>query len=268
MTDHFPTDAASPVPPDSDLSRPADVHDEVEQLREERDYLLTSLRDLDNERAAGEIADDDYRALRDSYTARAAVVLRAIDDEPAPELTGAGSVEAQAGPGMMRRRPVVWVGAVLALAALVGIAVAEWSGERTANQSVSGSLPAGPAQHLALAHRLDNQNKAPEALREYDATLTMDPSNAEALAYRGWLLKRAGLADRALESLDKAIAVDPGYPDAHFFRGMVLYQDRHDPAAAVPEFQTFLADNPPPALVPPVVDVLNRARRDAGLPAG
>jgi len=233
-SDNFPTDAASPAPPDSDLSRPADVPDDVEQLREERDYLLTSLRDLDTERAAGEIADDDYQALRDSYTARAATVLRAIDDEPAPELAGAERIDAQGGPAMLRRRPVVWVAAVLALAALVGIAVMELSGERTANQSVSGSVPAGPTRHLALAHRLDDQNKAPEALREYDATLKLEPSNAEALAYRGWLLKRAGLADLALESLDKAIAVDPRYPDAHFFRGMLFYQDRHDPAAAPP----------------------------------
>ena len=88
-----------------------------------------------------------------------------------------------------------------------------------------------------------------------------------ALAYRGWLLKRAGLPDQAMASLDAAIAVDPRYPDAHFFRGMVLYQDRKDPAAAVTEFRLFMSNNPPQEMVPLVEDVLRRAMADAGQPA-
>ena len=46
---------------------------------EERDFLLASLDDLERERAAGDVTDDDYRALKESYTARAAAVLRELD---------------------------------------------------------------------------------------------------------------------------------------------------------------------------------------------
>ncbi|HEV3401076.1 MAG TPA: tetratricopeptide repeat protein, partial [Acidimicrobiales bacterium] len=80
-----------------------------------------------------------------------------------------------------------------------------------------------------------------------------------------WILARAGLADPALAALDQAIALNPRYPDAHFFRGMVLYQGRNDPAGAVAEFEAFLANNPPPDSVAAVRDVLERARRDAGM---
>ncbi|MDQ3642361.1 MAG: tetratricopeptide repeat protein, partial [Actinomycetota bacterium] len=108
--------------------------------------------------------------------------------------------------------------------------------------------------------------KAAEALKIYDELLKTDPRNVQALAYRGWLLKRAGLPDLAMASLDQAVAVDPRFPDAHFFRGMVLYQDRGDPAGAVTEFRLFMANNPPPEMVPLVEDVLRRAMADAGQP--
>src|SRR5437868_2380987 len=57
--------------------------DGMSDLLEERDFLLRSLRDLEAERAAGDIEENDYRELKDDYTARAAAVIRALD-EPAP----------------------------------------------------------------------------------------------------------------------------------------------------------------------------------------
>ncbi len=48
------------------------------ELEEQRDFLLTSLRDLEAERAAGDIEEADFLALRDNYTSRAAAVLRIL----------------------------------------------------------------------------------------------------------------------------------------------------------------------------------------------
>ncbi len=48
-------------------------------LEDERDFLLSSLRDLDAEHDAGDIDDVDYETLRDDYTVRTAEVLRAIE---------------------------------------------------------------------------------------------------------------------------------------------------------------------------------------------
>jgi hypothetical protein len=48
-------------------------------LEEQRDFLLASLRDLERERIVGDVDDADYQALRSSYTARAADIIRRIE---------------------------------------------------------------------------------------------------------------------------------------------------------------------------------------------
>jgi tetratricopeptide (TPR) repeat protein len=190
-----------------------------DELEEERDFLLSSLRDLEREREAGELSQRDYQALHDDYTARAA---------------------------------------------LTGSAVLAFSGQRNAGAPITGSLPETPSGRLQQALQLESEGKAADALKIYDDMLKADPRNVQALAYRGWLLKRAGLPDLAMAALDQAIGIDPRFPDAHFFRGMVLYQDRSDPAGAVTEFRLFLSNNPPQEMVPLVEDVLRRAMADAG----
>ena len=47
-------------------------------LEEERDFLLGSIDDLEAEHAAGDLNDHDYETLCDTYTARAADVLRRL----------------------------------------------------------------------------------------------------------------------------------------------------------------------------------------------
>ncbi len=233
-----------------------------EELEEERDFLLASLRDLEGEREAGELSDRDYQALHDDYTARAAVVLRALErskdrpvarrDRPQPVRT--------------RRSLGITIVVIVAIAGLAGGAVAAFSGQRQAGAPMTGSLPDTPSGRMQQALQLESRGQAAEALKIYDELLRADPRNVQALAYRGWLLKRAGLPDKAMESLDQAVAIDPKFPDAHFFRGMVLYQDRNDPAGAVTEFRLFMSNNPPREMVPLVEDVLRRAMADAGQP--
>ena len=233
-----------------------------EELEEERDFLLTSLRDLEREREAGELSERDYQALHDDYTARAAVVLRAL--ERGKDRSGTRRDRPQ--PVRTRRSLGVTVVVMVAIAGLAGGAVAAFSGQREAGAPMTGSLPDTPSGRMQQALELETQGKAADALKIYDELLRADPRNVQALAYRGWLLKRAGLPDKAMESLDQAVAIDPRFPDAHFFRGMVLYQDRKDPAGAVTEFRLFLSNNPPQEMVPLVEDVLRRARADAGQP--
>jgi tetratricopeptide (TPR) repeat protein len=238
------------------------VHDR-DELEEERDFLLASLSDLKREREAGELSERDYQALHGDYTARAAVVLRALErDGSRPPRR-----DSEAPRPVKTKRPlVVTLGVVLLVAALAGGAVAAFSGQREPGAPMTGSLPDTPSGRMQQALQLESEGKAAEALRIYDELIKADPRNIAALAYRGWLLKRAGLPDQAMESLDRAIAVDPRFPDAHFFRGMVLYQDRKDPAGAVAEFRLFLSNNPPREMIPLVEDVLRRAMADAGQP--
>ena len=158
------------------------------------------------------------------------------------------------------------VAVVVVIAGLAGGAVLAFSGQRQTGAPMTGSLPASPSGRMAQALQLEREGKAAEALAIYDDLLKTDPRHVQALAYKGWLLKRAGLPDLAMASLDQAVSIDPRFPDAHFFRGMVLYQDRKDPAAAVTEFRLFMSNNPPREMVPLVEDVLRRAMADAGQP--
>ena len=220
-------------------------------LLAERDFLLRSLRDLDAERAAGDIDEGDYQSLKADYTARAAAVLKALKAPPKGELVAEN--HERRGSVQRVRRWVVAGGVVIALAALSGWAVASSSGDRVSGQNITGQTPgdtvasssASIEAELAKARDLFGQQKVLEAIKTYDSVLAKDPKQPEALAYRGWLLHLAGVDDRALESLNSAIAADPTFPDTHFFRGELLCTYAHDQQGAVAEFNQFLATNPP-----------------------
>ena len=260
--------------------------DQVVALEEEREFLLASLRDLEREKEAADIDDGDYQTLRDDYTARAAAVLRtleeihAADDATEAESPDSGGTIVSEGsattgvergvrdgrarrPGGTRRTAVIAVTIVLVVAVGAGLGVAAFSGERLGNENVSGRGMSETARHTTQAQQLETEGKAAEALKEYDAAITADPGNIVALTYKGWLLGRAGFADRAMASIDQAIAVNPNYPDAHFFKGMILYESLQNPAGAVQEFEKYLASNPPPSAAAAVQGVLDRARGDA-----
>jgi len=237
-----------------------------EELEEERDFLLSSLRDLDRERENGELSERDYQALHADYTARAAVVLRALERGSARAARRGKQSQAPA-PVRTKRPLVITLGVVALIAAMAAGAVVTFSGARGSGP-ITGSAPDSAQGRLQQALQRESDGKAADALKVYDQLLKDDPRNVQALAYRGWLLKRAGLPDQALTNLDQAISIDPSFPDAHFFKGMVLYQDRSDPAGAVTEFRLFLSNNPPADMIQPVEDVLKQAMTAAGMPTG
>lgn len=249
-------------------------------LEGERQFLLDSIVDLDTQYEAGEISEEDYDALREDYTVRAAEVMRALEAYDEGHLTDEGEVEdadywddeeetSEAGRGRGHRRTrhsssrklvALVVIAGMVLVTLLSV-VTLFGG--SSNPDGTNAAPSSIAQRLALAHQYESQGQAVDALKQYDAVLKDEPRNVEALTYRGWLLKLAGLTDQAEEYLDRAVETDPAYPDAHFFRGMLYFQDRQNPTAAIPEFETYLASNPPPETVQAVQGVLEQARQAA-----
>jgi tetratricopeptide (TPR) repeat protein len=220
---------------------------------EEREFLLQSLRDLERERAEGDIDEADYLALRDDYTARAAAAIRGDEPvEPAPD----------AAPRRRRRwRAVVLTVAVLGSGALAGELLARSAGERVAGDAVTGSIRETSTSRLGRARALFDDGKLVASLKQFDRVLADDPENVTALSYRGYIISLAGLVGEGLATLDRAIAIDPGYPFAHFFKGLVHLNARKDPAAAIPELEAFLANDPPPAMRTVVRDILDAARQ-------
>ena len=238
----------------------------MSNLADERDFLLKSIADLDAERAAGDISEDDYRALRDDYTARAAGVLRALDSPQIADVETAAPA-----PRSRARLAIAGIG-VVALSVAAGWGLSSAMGERLPGEEATGAIIEAPADPLTRAQQLVSEGKVLEAVKLYDEVLADEPTGrtkAIALAQRGWLISRAAsadpsLADRGLAQIDEAIAADPKYADAYFFKGMLLSRDKDDPVGAAVAFRTFLAMNPPQELAAFVEGELRAAVALAG----
>lgn len=217
-------------------------------MEDQRRFLLRSLDDLERERRAGDIDEHDYQALRDDYTARAAAVLRALEEGGAKTVAGA--------PAAPPRRGRRWLAAVLVAAVAVtsGLAVAASSGARLPGDTITGDIrQTGPGK-LQQAAELASTGDYRAALELYDAVLADDPANVEALSERGLLLvslasatERTSLGDAGLASIEEALALDPGNARALFYRGLGL-RLKGDSAGATDSFTAALAADPPPAL--------------------
>jgi hypothetical protein len=222
--------------------------DRLARLEEERRFLLTSIDDLEREHTAGDIAEDDYVELKDGYIARAAEVIREIE-----------SGRAALAPVRHRnwRRTLVVTSAVVAVAVLAGVLLAQYLGQRTPGTVASGGTGDSINTLLSEARALQSTDPA-TAVTKYDAVLKVAPDNAEALAYKGWLLVRIGaeavnrkvaggqdLINQGEQSLKASIAADPKYPDPYCFEAVTRFDFYNDAAGAKAPIDTCLAANPP-----------------------
>ena len=142
-------------------------------------------------------------------------------------------------------------GGIAVVAVAAGIAVAAFSGQRLPGASVSGDSADSVNAKLAEARSLQESDPK-SAIDRYDEVLKVDPDNAEALTYRGWLVARVGatagagdLVDRGEQALDRAIAVSPTYADPYCFKAIIEFRYRGDAAAAKGPVDICLAANPP-----------------------
>jgi tetratricopeptide (TPR) repeat protein len=210
--------------------------DALAALEEERDFLLASLRDLDRERAAGDVDDDDYQTLRDDYTHRAALVLTAIDQRTA--------ARAAATAPRNRTRTLLGVAGVLLFAVLAGFGVARAAGLRTSTDGLTGDVRPTVGQALFRCQELVMANEIRDALECYDQIIEEHPANVEAMTYRAWALAMfAGLPEYGWPYLEQAVAIDPAYSDARAFRAIILNWWCR-PEEAIAEIDAFDASNP------------------------
>ena len=212
--------------------------DALAALEEERDFLLRSLDDLEREHDAGDVDDPDYAELKDDYTARAARVLRAIDDRRVLAASTASSRSWGRTAGVL-----VLVG-VLALG--VGWFVFRDAGTRAPGQGLSGDARQDSANLVLQAQQATGQARAAlqegdtsgaldsfqQAIKAYSKALELSPTNVEALTYRAWVLHNVAggstsaqavqLDQEAMAGLDDAVATDGTYADARVFRAVLL----------------------------------------------
>lgn len=202
--------------------------DRLAALEEQRDFLLRSLRDLEREHDAGDLTDDDYEALRDDYTARAADALRALEDEQA-------AFEA-ARPERSVGRTIAWVVVTAAFALVAGLAAASAMGARKAGESASGGVTVKQTPSQRATECSTQMQSDPDGTFEcFQDILEEDPNNPVALTWSAWQLSlsadsfsepdRSNARALAAVRLDAAVEADPNYSYARAFRAVVAYRN-------------------------------------------
>lgn len=262
-------------------------------LEDERAGLLRTLRELDEERAQGELSESAYRSLRSETEGRTVTVLRALEArDGAGELaSGLRVIRAfSAGDGPERRPdprrgrvlPAVLIGAaVLALAIplLVRAVSNRGSGEAITGVAQGRSIDAADslalfeqrvAEHprdlaarLDLADRYLSSGNTAAAVANYLVALQIDPRNAEAQAKLGFLLYQGGKAEEALRAVDAALAIDPSYPEALYYKGVILLRGLDRPSEAAGAFRAYLEAAPFGARRDEVDQLLREAERSS-----
>lgn len=186
-------------------------------LTEERDFLLSSLRDLEVEFAAGDLSDVDYQTLKDDYTVRASDVIRSLTQlqngsrqsrstskrtvAKGPNRSGqqqsgksqSGSINQSkaiqnvASQNKAGRSRALVLGGLFLFIVGAGYLLGQALGERGTGE-LSGSIDESLRSKFETCQGHLQSLEAAQALECYDSVLAEDPKHVEALTYRGWQL--------------------------------------------------------------------------------
>ena len=231
--------------------------DRLAQLEEERAFLLGSIRDLDREHEVGDVDDADYQTVRDGYVARAAAVMREIDE-------GRSALPARVRRPWWRR--LVVPAATLAVGVVLGLVVSHFAGQRLPGQTLTGGLPQDEVSTLLAQGRSMLNDDTAGALAAYRKVLDIEPDNAEARTYTGWLVVLNGRQanDQAqiaqgIDLLRAAGQIDPLYADPHCFVAVASgrFLSPPDVETAKAEGDVCLESNPPAQMVPMIKGLLD-----------
>jgi cytochrome c-type biogenesis protein CcmH len=218
------------------------------------------LRELDFDFQAGKLSEPDYASLRRDIEAKAAAVLEQLDHERVPLAQKKPEPPPRRSDSTVngRQRMAVrgWqmaLGGIFLLVFGVTVGVLLTNSLRvrgSAQDSITGDFltgtsdtPAGPNDVAALLQEASaafTKQEWPKAIDAVKKVLAVDPNQAEAHAYVGYILLQANHADGALMAFDKALSQQPNFPMALWGKGIALYQGKEDYAAARRVFEQLL----------------------------
>lgn len=213
-----------------------------EERPDERDDVaraVSSLRDLEFARAAGQLDAADHTRLRATLERSAFARPLARDRRSAPVRTLA-------------------VAALLAgiAAVLVAVSLPREAGDRAPGATLTGTVPdltatteqlearaAARARDLptllALADAYRAEGRLSDAAATYQRVLTIDRENVPALNGLALLLYQSGERDGALIAVDRVLALRPRDADALFLKGLAHYQ-KQEYLKAVEAWRVYL----------------------------
>lgn len=201
--------------------------DEREALEDQREFLLQSLRDLEAEHEAGDVEDDDYEALRDDYTSRAARIIRALE---ARQVKVAEPRRRDEGRG--RRRFQLVVAGIGAFAVLAGVLMWQATSDRESGDEATGDIRESSSDEvnatMQQAETLALDGRYDEAIALYDEVLADEPDNYVAMTLKGWFQYQSAEAVedavRGVVTLTQAVQINPDYPSTHAFLSIAFAQ--------------------------------------------
>ena len=183
-----------------------------DNVENEKYFLIKSLNDLDDELARGDISQKDYLQLTRRYKRRLITLNRKKpSSSQKPKLQNA-------------TKTWLTVAFLVAVAVVSGLAIANFSGERSASETLTGSIRKSTVTKLQEAQKLLSDSKTwPQAIEIYEEVLEDQPSNVEAITYRAWLSYRQGAASEPLiEEWNEVRLLNPKFADAIVFLTIAL----------------------------------------------
>lgn len=247
------------------VAAPAD--DERAGLENEKVIALRALRELELDRVAGHVDDEDYRDLHSRYEGDAVTVLRRLDalgPVARPSRGVPSPTPAVATP--WTRQPAV-LGAMgaglLVFGVVLGLLVSRYSTPAPPEPGMTTARPEAPSimapgsssgggggaprslpkemleGMLQAAHASLDAGRYQEAIAAYTAVLKREPRNVDAITHLGVILALAGHHTDALEAFDRALAIDPNYAHALWDKAGVQ-EARQDQAGAVATLDRFV----------------------------
>ncbi len=193
-------------------------------VAEQKEFLLKSLQELDQELESGNLSSDDHDMLVRRYT-------RELADITESEKAVSSGQPPKKG---YRTKALLWSLGVVLLGVVAGITVSQTSGDRSEGESITGSIRKSVNTQISEAQMLlGNRDRWGEAIEIFDQVLEVQPSNVEAMTYRSWLNYQSGAdADIQIAAWEEVLVLEPSYPDALVFISIALSNEgRYSQAA-------------------------------------
>jgi hypothetical protein len=127
--------------------------------------------------------------------------------------------------------------------------------ELASAKAAAAAAPKSYSAQIVYARLLMQDGALPDAIKQYVAASKVDTTQAEPLAWAGYLTtivipqttdatQQQALIAAASQSLEQAMTVDPTYADSYAFEGVLLAQVEKKPCAGAVDFALFLSKAP------------------------
>lgn len=223
--------------------------EEVRDAPVRRGAIYEAIQELEFDRAAGKVSQEDYERIRAAYEMEAAALLQEEERQgkarsrslrkPAP-----AKATPDTAPTVSPRLGLLIPAAILLVVGLgLGFFLATSLQPRQPGMSITGDIGRGGddvASTLNAANQALERGEFRQAFEGYRKILDKEPHNVGALTQLGVILAKAQHYDDAILAFDRALSLKPNDPKALFEKGLVLFQGKVQPREGVKVWEQLI----------------------------